>query len=132
MFPHFAYAFHCLVVGEYAELGSPKVAVKAFESPNDAADLQIQKSPVPFRVQRIAADVCDGFRGTICLLLFGDCAKPVDVSVAVHVERTWAVGDSVPIGENQDQRSRKLRRDSRDHDAIAGVDANLTPFRRSK
>ena len=37
--PHFAYAFLCLVAGEYAVLGSPKVTAKAFESPNDAAGL---------------------------------------------------------------------------------------------
>ena len=48
MVPHFAYAFQCLVVGEYAELGSPKVAAEAFESPNDAAGLQIKMSPMPF------------------------------------------------------------------------------------
>ena len=34
--PHFAYAFQCLVVGEYSECGSPKLTSEAFESPNDA------------------------------------------------------------------------------------------------
>ena len=40
MIPHFSYAFQCLVVGKYAECGSPKVTSEAFESPNDAASLQ--------------------------------------------------------------------------------------------
>ena len=31
MFRHFAYAFQCLVVGEYAEFGSPKVTSEVFE-----------------------------------------------------------------------------------------------------
>ena len=39
-----------------------------------------------FRVERSSADVRDGFDGTVVLLLFG--AKPVDASVAVHVEMT--------------------------------------------
>ena len=39
MVPHFAYAFQGLVVGEYAEVGDPKMVAKAFESPNDAAAL---------------------------------------------------------------------------------------------
>ena len=88
MVPHFVYAFQSLVVGEYAELGAPKIAAKAFENPNDAAGLQIKRSPVSFRVVRSSADVRDGFDGTVLLLLFEGGAKPVDASVAVHVERT--------------------------------------------
>ena len=88
MVPHFAYAFQGLVVGEYAELGAPKIAAKAFESPNDAAGLQIKRSPVPFRVERSSADVRDGFYGTVLMLLLEGGGKPVDTSVAVHVGRT--------------------------------------------
>ena len=88
MVPHFASAFQGLVVEEYAELIPPKIAAKAFESPNDAADLQIKRSPMPFRVERSSADIRDGFYGTVLLLLFESGAKPVDASVAVHVERT--------------------------------------------
>ena len=88
MVPHFANAFQCLVVGEYAEHGSPKVATEAFESPKVAAGLQIKRSPVPFRVERSSADVRDGFYGTVLLLLFEGGANPLDASVAVHVERT--------------------------------------------
>ena len=88
MVPHFAYAFQCLVVGEYAELGSPKVPSRAFEGPNDAAGLQIKRSLVPLRVERSSADIHDGFHGTVRLLLFEGGVKPVDASVAVHVERT--------------------------------------------
>ena len=51
--PHFAYAFQGLVVGQYAELGTPKRAAKAFESPSDAAGLEIKRSPMPFRVERV-------------------------------------------------------------------------------
>ena len=88
MVPHFAYAFQCLVVGEYTELCSPKVAAEAFESPNDAAGLQIKRSPMPFRVERSSVDIRDGFDGTVLLLLLEGGAKPVDASVAVQVERT--------------------------------------------
>ena len=70
MVPHFSYDFQCLVVGEYAELGSPKVAAEAVESPKDAAGLQVKRSPVPFRVERSSADIGDGFYGTVLLLLF--------------------------------------------------------------
>ena len=87
MVPHFAYAFQSFVVGEYAELGAPKIATKAFESPNNAAGLQIERSSMSFRVERSSADVRDGFDGTVLLLLFEGGAKPVDASVAVHVER---------------------------------------------
>ena len=66
MVPHFAYAFQCLVVGECAELGSPKIVAEAFESPNEAAGLQIKRGPMPFRVERSSADIRDGFYGTAC------------------------------------------------------------------
>ena len=69
MVPHFAYAFQCLVVGEYAVLGSPKVTAKAFESPNDAAGLQIKRSSMSSRVERSSGDVRYGFDGTVLLLL---------------------------------------------------------------
>ena len=82
MVPHFAYAFQSLVVGEYAELGASKIAAKGFESPNDAAGLQIKRSPMSFRVERSSADVRDGFDGTVLLLLFEGGAKPVDASVS--------------------------------------------------
>ena len=88
MVPHFAYAFQCLVVEEYAKFGSPKVTVKAFDIPNDAGGLQVKRSTMPLRVERIAADIHDGFYGTVLLLLFEGGAKPVDASVAVHVEWT--------------------------------------------
>ena len=88
MVPYFAYFVQCLVVGEYAEFGSLKVASEAFDSPNDAAGLQINRSPMPFRVERSSADIHDGVHGTVRLLLFEGDAKPVDASVAVHVERT--------------------------------------------
>ena len=87
MVPHFAYAFQCLVVGEYAELGTPKVASEAFENPNDAASLQIKRSLMPLRVERSSADIHDGFHGTVRLLLFEGSAKPVHASVTVHLER---------------------------------------------
>ena len=82
------FPYACLAVGQYAELGAPKVAVKVFESPKDAAGLQMRKNPVPFRVERSSADIRDGFYGTVLLLLLEGGAKPVDASVAVHVERT--------------------------------------------
>ena len=87
MVPHFAYAFQGLAVGSYEELGAPKIAAKAFYSPNDAAGLQIKRNPMYFRVEHSSADVHDGFDGPVLLLLFEGGAKPVDASVAVHVER---------------------------------------------
>ena len=66
---------------------------------------------MPLRVERSSADIRDGFDGTVLLLLFEGGSKPVDASVAVRVERTCAVGDGVPIGENQNRRSRELRED---------------------
>ena len=65
MVPHFAYAFQCLVVGEYGEFGSPKVTSEAFESPNDAAGLQIERSPMPLRVWRSSAAIRYGFHGPV-------------------------------------------------------------------
>ena len=88
MVPHFANAIQCLAVGEYAEFGSPKVVSEAFESPNDAAGLLMKRRPMPFRVEGSSTDVRDGFDGTVLLLLFEGGAKPVDTSVAVHMERT--------------------------------------------
>ena len=87
MVPYFAYVFQCLVVGEYAEFGSPKVNSEAFESPNVAARLQMKKIPMLLRVERSSANIRGGFHGAIGLLLFEGGAKPVDASVTVHVER---------------------------------------------
>ena len=87
MVPHVVYGFQGLVVGEFAELGAPKIAAKAFESPNDPAGLQIKRSPMPLRVERSSADVRDGFDGTVILLLFKGGSKPVDASIAVNEER---------------------------------------------
>ena len=127
-----ASAFQCLVVGQYTELGRPKVPSEAFVSPNDAAGLQIKRSPMPIRVERSSADIRDGFHGTVRLFLFEGGTKPVDARVVVHVERTWAVSDSVPIGENQNRRSRKLRQDFSRKVFHSGRERNLTPFRRSE
>ena len=88
MVPHFAYAFQSLVGGEYADVGAPVIASKAFESPNDAAGLQIKRSSMSSRVERSSGDVRYGFDGTVLLLLLDDGTKPVDACVAVHVERT--------------------------------------------
>ena len=88
MVPHFVYAYQCLVVGEYAEFGSPKVASEVLENPNDAAGLRIKRSPMPLRVERSTADTRNGFHGTVRLLLFEGGAKLIDASVTVHEERT--------------------------------------------
>ena len=74
--PHFANAFQCLVVGDYVEVGSPKVASGAFESPNDGAGFQIKRSPMPLRVERSSADKRDEFHGTVRLLLLEGGANP--------------------------------------------------------
>ena len=66
---------------------------------------------MPLRVERSSADMRDGFHVTVRLLLFEGGAKPVNASVTVRAERARAIGDSVPIGENQNRRSRKLRED---------------------
>ena len=87
--PHFAYVFQCLVIGEYAQFRSPKVASDAFEIPNDAAGLQIKRSPIPLRVERSSADIRDRFHGTVRLLLFEGGDKPVNASVAVYVEQFY-------------------------------------------
>ena len=52
-----------------------------------------------------------GFHGTVRLPLFEGGAKPVNATVAVHVKRTWAVGDRVPIRETQNRWSHELRND---------------------
>ena len=87
MVPHFVYAFQCLVLGEYAEFGSPKAASEAFDGPNDAAGIYIKRSQMPLRVERSSTGICDGFHGTVRLLLFEGVAKPFDASVTVHVEQ---------------------------------------------
>ena len=43
---------------------------------------------MPFRVVCTQADIRDGFYGTVLLHLFEGVAKPVDASVAVHVDWT--------------------------------------------
>ena len=83
---------------------------------------------MPFRLERGSADIRDGFYGTVLLLLFESGAKPVDASVAVHVERTRTVGESVPIGENQNRRSRKLRQDFSNQFFHSGLERKLNPF----
>ena len=76
MVPQFAYAFQCLVVGEYAEFGSPKVTSEAFKIPNDAAGLRTKRSPMTLRVELSSADMREGFHGTVRLLLFEGAPNP--------------------------------------------------------
>ena len=76
------------MVGKYAEISSRKIPSEAFESPNDAAGLQVKRSPVPPRVERSSVDIRDGFYRTVRLLLFEGGAKPVDAAVTAYVERT--------------------------------------------
>ena len=85
--PHCVYAFHCLVVIEYTNLGAPKVAMEALESPDDAVGLQIKRSQMPLRVESSSADVRDGCYETVRLLLFESGAEPADAGVAIHVRR---------------------------------------------
>ena len=66
---------------------------------------------MPFRVERSSADERDGFFGVVRLLLFESGSEPVDAGVAIHVKRSCAVDDGVPIRENEDQRGRELRQD---------------------
>ena len=62
--------------------------------------------------------------------MFEGGAKPVDVSVAVRVQRTRAVGDSVPTGEARIGGLASSARISRTNLFIAGVNRNLTPLQR--
>ena len=57
-----------------------------------------------FRVEGSTAITRDVLQGAVRLLLFEGCAKHLDARVALHVERTWAISDSVPIEENQNRR----------------------------
>ena len=80
------------------------------------------------RVERGSVNIRVGFRGTVRLLLFEGGAKPVDASVTVHVERARAIGDRVPIGENQNRRSRKLREDFSYQFFHTGRERKLNPL----
>ena len=57
---HIADAFECLVTREDAKLGAPEVGSKEFDGPDNAASLQVERSPVPLRIKGSAADVRDG------------------------------------------------------------------------
>ena len=65
-----------------------------------------------FRVERSSADVRNGFYGPVRLLLFESGSEPVDAGVAVNMKRACAVGDGIPIRDNEDRRGRELRQDN--------------------
>ena len=87
---------------------------------------------MPFRVERSSADIRDGFYGTVLLLLFESGANPSmqapqftwngrePSTTASHLGKTkiGGVASSVRI--------------SRTNFSIAGVNVNLSPFRRSE
>ena len=60
------------------------------------------------RVVRSTADMRDEPHGAVHVLLLEGGDNPVDASVAVHLERTSAVGDSVQTAEIHNRRSHKL------------------------
>ena len=62
------------------------VPSEAFGALADAAGLQINRGPMPLRVEHSPTDIRDGFHGAIRLLLFERYAKPVDASITVQVE----------------------------------------------
>ena len=74
--PHFAYASQSIVGCGFTERGALKVAAEAFESPDDDASLQIEKSPMPFQLER--SSIRDEFYGAVRLLLFKSGSEPVD------------------------------------------------------
>ena len=43
--------------------------MEVFKSPTDAAGLEIIRGPMPFRIERISADIPNGFYGTVRLLV---------------------------------------------------------------
>ena len=128
MVPYFAYFVQCLVVGEYAEFGSLKVASEAFDSPNDAAGLQINRSPMPFRVERSSADIHDGvMEPSDCSCLRAAPNSPMQTS-----QHTWngrePSATASPLGKTRICGVASSARIYRTNFSIA---ANLTPFRRS-
>ena len=101
---HFARDFQSLVLREYTELGAPKAVAEVFQRPDDAVGLQVKRSQMPFRVEQCSADVRDRFYWAVRLLFTESGADPPDEGVAIHVKWVCAVGDGVPIRENEDRR----------------------------
>ena len=101
-----------------------------FESPDDAASLQIERS-IPFQVERSSADVHHGVYGVVRLLLFESGCEPVDEGVAIHVKWACAFGDGVPIWENKDRRGLELRQDLSHQHLHSRREGKLNPLRRS-
>ena len=60
MASHFADAFERLVIREDAKLRAPEVASKAFDSPDNATSVKVERSLVPLGIEGSAADVGDG------------------------------------------------------------------------
>ena len=57
---HFADASVRRVIRPYAKLRAPKVASKVFDGPDNAASFQVERGPVPLRIEGSAADIIDG------------------------------------------------------------------------
>ena len=56
MFRNLGEAFERLVVRENAEGGTPQISAQAFNAPDDAASLEIERRPVTLRLEGSTAD----------------------------------------------------------------------------
>lgn len=103
---------------------------KALDGLDKVSSLQVVRSPVPLQIEGSAADILDGSRRASRVLLFKRSAKTIDAGVAPHVGRAGAVGEGLPIGEDQHARSGKLDQSMCTMVFMEDVDLRLPPFLR--
>ena len=90
-----------LIVGPNLEVSPAQVPSQAFDCPYDGACLEVEGSPVPFRVEGAPADEDDGSYRSVGLLLFECGAQTVQASIAVQTKGSCAVLDRFPVREDE-------------------------------
>ena len=100
--PNLSDVFQSFVFLTNAKLRVPKVSSKMLDRPIIAICLQIEQSPISFRVEGSAANMAMSITESSGRSLLKRSAKHIHAGVVVHTERTAPVLHGAPIGEDKE------------------------------
>lgn len=86
-----------------------EVMAETFDAPDGAIGDEVEWPPVALIAEAGTVDAYDEVERAVWLFLFRGGIEPVNAGVMVQAERTGAVGDDVPVREDEDGRDGKAK-----------------------
>ena len=78
-----------------------RVAAKSTDTPYNASGLEFHEGPVPFVSESCSTYLDDGTDRAVRLFLSECCSETIGAGVAMQMEWSRLVNNSVPIGEDK-------------------------------